>query len=147
MLHRSVISSDDSGTSSGIPRVFQTWLLVTATTGTIRAKAEFNNPGQKLWPGLLVTVKIQTALSKDALVVPPTVVQRGLDQHFVYRVNGDKVETVQVQMVYQGSGQDIISGVKPGDILVSDGQSRLKPGSTVQVLSEPPQVVQTEPKR
>ncbi|MFL1517191.1 efflux RND transporter periplasmic adaptor subunit [Pseudomonas prosekii] len=120
---------------------------INANTGTIRAKAEFNNPGQKLWPGLLVTVKIQTALSKDALVVPPTVVQRGLDQHFVYRVNGDKVETVQVQMVYQGSGQDIISGVKPGDILVSDGQSRLKPGSTVQVLSEPPQVVQTEPKR
>ena len=64
----------------------------------------------------------------------------------MYRVNGDKVEAVQVQMVYQGSGQDIIKGVKPGDVLVSDGQSRLKPGSTVQVMSEPPQVVQAEPK-
>ncbi|KAI2691760.1 efflux RND transporter periplasmic adaptor subunit [Pseudomonas sp. TNT3] len=119
---------------------------INANTGTIRAKAEFNNAGQKLWPGLLVTIKIQTALVKDALVVPPTVVQRGLDQHFVYRVKGDKVETVQVQMVYQGSGQDIIKGVNPGDVLVSDGQSRLKPGSTVQVLTEPPQVVQSEPK-
>jgi hypothetical protein len=27
-----------------------------------------------------VTVKIQTALDKNALVVPPTVVQRGLDR-------------------------------------------------------------------
>jgi len=117
---------------------------INASTGTIRAKAEFDNPGQKLWPGLLVTIKIQTALDKDALVVPPTVVQRGLDQHFVYRVNGDKVEAVQVQMVYQGSGQDIIKGVKPGDVLVSDGQSRLKPGATVQVLTEPPQVVRSE---
>ena len=116
---------------------------ISANTGTIRAKAEFNNPNQKLWPGLLVTVKVQTALEKEALVVPPTVVQRGMDQHFVYRVNGDKVETVQVQMVYQGSGQDIIKGVKAGDVLVSDGQSRLKPGSQVQVLTEPPQVVQT----
>jgi len=119
---------------------------INANTGTIRAKAEFDNASQKLWPGLLVTVKIQTALDKDALVVPPTVVQRGLDQRFVYRVNGDKVEAVQVQMVYQGSGQDIIKGVKAGDQLVSDGQSRLKPGSTVQVMSEPPQVVQAEPK-
>ena len=117
---------------------------INANTGTIRAKAEFDNPGQKLWPGLLVTVKIQTALDKDALVVPQTVVQRGLDQHFVSRVNGDKVEAVQVQMVYQGSGQVIIKGVKPGDVLVSDGQSRLKPGSTVQVMTEPPQVVQSE---
>jgi RND family efflux transporter MFP subunit len=117
---------------------------INANTGTIRAKAEFNNPGQKLWPGLLVTVKIQTALDKDALVVPPTVVQRGLDQHFVYRVKGDKVETVPVQMVYQDSGLNIIKGVQAGDQLVSDGQSRLKPGSTVQVLSDPPQVVQSE---
>jgi len=119
---------------------------INANTGTIRAKAEFDNASQKLWPGLLVTVKIQTALDKNALVVPPTVVQRGLDQHFVYRVSGDKVEAVQVQMVYQGSGQDIIKGVKTGDVLVTDGQSRLKPGSTVQVMSEPPQVVQAEPK-
>jgi hypothetical protein len=49
-------------------------------------------------------------------------------------------------MVYQGSGQDLIKGVKPGDVLVSDGQSRLKPGSTVQVVTDPPQVVQSEPK-
>jgi RND family efflux transporter MFP subunit len=118
---------------------------INANTGTIRAKAEFNNPGQKLWPGLLVTVKIQTALDKNALVVPPNVVQRGLDQHFVYRLNGDKVETVPVQLVYQDSGQNIIKGVRPGDKLVSDGQSRLKPGSTVQVLTEPPQMVQSEP--
>ena len=119
---------------------------INANTGTIRAKAEFANASQKLWPGLLVTVKIQTALDKDALVVPPTVVQRGLDQHFVYRVNGDKVEAVQVQMVYQGSGHDIIKGVKAGDVLVTDGQSRLKPGATVQVMTEPAQVVQAEPK-
>ncbi|KQN55945.1 RND transporter MFP subunit [Pseudomonas sp. Leaf48] len=117
---------------------------INANTGTIRAKAEFDNAEQKLWPGLLVTVKIQTALDKDALVVPPNVVQRGLDQHFVYRLKGDKVETVPVQMVYQDSRLNIIKGVQAGDSLVSDGQSRLKPGSVVQVLTDPPQVVQSE---
>lgn len=115
-------------------------------TGTIRAKAEFSNAQQQLWPGQLVTVKIQTALDRNALTVPPTVVQRGLDQHFVYRVKGQQVEVVPVQVVYQDSGLNIISGVQAGDVLVSDGQSRLKPGSQVQVLSDPPQVVQaTEP--
>jgi RND family efflux transporter MFP subunit len=116
---------------------------INANTGTIRAKAEFSNAGQKLWPGQLVTIKIQTALDKDALVVPPTVVQRGLDQHFVYRVNADKVEVVPVQMVYQDTGLNIIKGVQAGDVLVSDGQSRLKDGSRIQVLNEPPQTIQT----
>ncbi|MGY2289446.1 efflux RND transporter periplasmic adaptor subunit [Pseudomonas sp. SDO528_S397] len=116
---------------------------ISGTTGTLRAKAEFSNAAQKLWPGQLVTVKIQTALDKNALVVPPTVVQRGLDSHFVYRVNGDKVEIVPVQVVYQDSDLNILKGVQAGDVLVSDGQSRLKAGAQVQVLKEPPQAVQT----
>ena len=116
---------------------------ISSTTGTLRAKAEFNNASQRLWPGQLVTIKIQTALDKNALVVPPTVVQRGLDSHFVYRVNGDKVQVVPVQVAYQNSDINIIKGVQAGDVLVSDGQSRLKAGAQVEVLKEPPQVIQT----
>ncbi|MGX9558764.1 efflux RND transporter periplasmic adaptor subunit [Pseudomonas sp. CFBP 5750] len=116
---------------------------INANTGTLRAKAEFNNAAQRLWPGQLVTLKIQTALDKDALVVPPTVVQRGLEQHFVYRTKGDKVESVPVVMVYQDSDMHIIKGVNAGDQLVSDGQSRLKPGSHIQVLSDPPALAKT----
>lgn len=115
---------------------------VDSGTGTIRAKAEFDNAQQVLWPGQLVTVKIQTALDQGALTVPPTVVQRGLEQHFVYRLKGQQVEAVPVQVLYQDSALNIISGVQAGDLLVSDGQSRLKPGSQVQVLSDPPQVAQ-----
>ncbi|UMZ10999.1 efflux RND transporter periplasmic adaptor subunit [Pseudomonas sp. MPFS] len=115
---------------------------VDSGTGTIRAKAEFDNAQQVLWPGQLVTVKIQTALDQGALTVPPTVVQRGLEQHFVYRLKGQQVEAVPVQVLYQDSALNIISGVQASDLLVSDGQSRLKPGSQVQVLSDPPQVAQ-----
>ncbi|WP_312491532.1 efflux RND transporter periplasmic adaptor subunit [Pseudomonas cremoris] len=116
---------------------------INSTTGTIRAKAEFRNSAQKLWPGQLVTIKIQTALDRNALAVPPTVVQRGLDSHFVYRVNGDKVDIVPVQVVYQESERSILKGVQPGDVLVSDGQSRLKAGAQVEILKEPPQTIQT----
>ncbi|HEX8595586.1 MAG TPA: efflux RND transporter periplasmic adaptor subunit [Pseudomonas sp.] len=107
---------------------------VSATTGTIRAKAEFNNPKQLLWPGQLVTIKIQTGIERDALKVPPQVVQRGMDQHFAFRVNGDKVEVVPVQVVYQDSDLTLITGPRAGDVLVSDGQSRLKAGSRIEVV-------------
>ncbi|WP_339455515.1 efflux RND transporter periplasmic adaptor subunit [Pseudomonas sp. EA_65y_Pfl1_P120] len=116
---------------------------ISSTTGTLRAKAEFSNSTQKLWPGQLVTIKIQTALDRNALAVPPSVVQRGLDSHFVYRVNGDKVEIVPVQVVYQDSERNILKGIQAGDVLVSDGQSRLKTGAKIEVLKEPPQVIQT----
>lgn len=129
--------SSHSGTALGEGRLSLIDNQVSASTGTIKVKARFDNPEHNLWPGQLVNVEIQTGVSQNALVVPPQVVQRGLDNYFVYRIVGDKVETVPVQMLYQDSGLNIISGVNPGDTLVSDGQSRLKPGSRVEVLSEP----------
>lgn len=113
---------------------------VAANTGTIRAKAEFSNPDEKLWPGQLVTVQIQTAIDRDALKVPPQVIQRGVDNHYAYRVNGDKVEVVPVDVLYQDSNLTLIKGPKAGDVLVSDGQSRLKPGARIEVLNSPPAV-------
>ena len=111
---------------------------VSATTGTVRVKAEFDNRDARLWPGQLVTVRLRTAVDEDALVVPPPVVQRSIDGHFVYRLDGDKVSAVPVKVVYRDSTLNVIAGVKAGDRLVLDGQSRLKPGSTVEVTPDTP---------
>ncbi|WP_367393304.1 efflux RND transporter periplasmic adaptor subunit [Pseudomonas sp. X4] len=111
---------------------------ISATTGTVRVKAEFDNKDGRLWPGQLVTIRLRTAVEENALVVPPPVVQRGVDGHFVYRLDGDKVSSVPVKVLYQDSGLNIIAGVKPGERLVLDGQSRLKPGSQVEVAPDAP---------
>lgn len=107
---------------------------VAANTGTVRVKAEFDNADARLWPGQLVTVQLLTGIDQQALVVPPPVVQRGLDGHFVYRVEGDKVTSVPVKVLYQDSALTIVAGVQVGDRLVLDGQSRLKPGARVKVV-------------
>lgn len=85
-----------------------------------------------------MTIKLRTAVDESALVVPPPVVQRGVDGHFVYRLDGDKVTSVPVKVLFQDSTLNIIAGVKAGDRLVLDGQSRLKPGAHVEVLSDAP---------
>ncbi|MGE7992593.1 efflux RND transporter periplasmic adaptor subunit [Pseudomonas sp. NPDC089554] len=111
---------------------------VSGTTGTVRVKAEFDNRDGHLWPGQLVTIRLRTAVDEGALVVPPTVVQRSIDGHFVYRLDGDKVSSVPVKVLYQDSNLNILAGVKAGDRLVLDGQSRLKPGSRVEVAADAP---------
>lgn len=111
---------------------------VSATTGTVRAKAEFANADARLWPGQLVTVKLRTAVDRNALVVPPPVVQRGIVGPFVYRLEGDTVKSVPVRVLHQDSALSIIAGVNAGDRLVLDGQSRLKPGARVDIAPEAP---------
>ncbi|SDQ39029.1 RND family efflux transporter, MFP subunit [Pseudomonas sp. UC 17F4] len=129
---------DSGGTLLGEGRLSLIDNQVAANTGTIRVKAEFANPDARLWPGQLVTLKLQTALDQKALVVPPQVVQCGIDGHYVYRLNGDKVDSVPVKVLYQDSVLNIIAGVAAGDRLVSDGQSRLKPGAHVEIAPEAP---------
>ena len=131
---------DSGGTLLGEGKLTLIDNQVAANTGTIRVKAEFANPDARLWPGQLVTLKLQTALDQKALVVPPQVVQRGIDGHYVYRLNGNKVDSVPVKVLYQDSVLNIIVGVEVGDPLVSDGQSRLKPGAHVEVAPDAPPV-------
>lgn len=136
-----VDGDSDNGTLLGTGHLSLIDNQVSATTGTIRAKAQFDNKGQTLWPGQLVNVSVQSELLRNALVVPPQVVQRGVDNHFVYRVKANSVESVPVKVVYQDSSLTVIDGVAAGDTLVSDGQSRLKPGSTVEVVKQQPPAV------
>jgi RND family efflux transporter MFP subunit len=133
---KAYLGDGENGTLLGDGKLTLIDNQVSATTGTIRAKAEFTNAKLLLWPGQLVTVKIQTAVEHDALKVPPQVVQRGIDQHFAFRVKGDKVEVVPVQVLYQDSDVMLISGPHAGDVLVSDGQSRLKAGSRIEILAD-----------
>ncbi len=50
---------------------------VDPTTGTIKLKATFPNPDDKLWPGGFVGVRLQVGTAKAAVVVPPAAVQQG----------------------------------------------------------------------
>ena len=43
---------------------------VDASSGTVKAKAQFDNKDQALWPGAYVTVKMAVQTLPDAVVVP-----------------------------------------------------------------------------
>jgi RND family efflux transporter MFP subunit len=108
--------------------------LIDTATGTVRLKAEFPNPDGRLWPGQFVTAELQVGLYRDALAVDARAVQRGRDHAFVWRVVGDTVEHVPVAPGYENEEVVVITqGLAAGDVVVRDGQSRLRPGSRVVV--------------
>jgi multidrug efflux system membrane fusion protein len=108
---------------------------VDPTTGTIKLKATFPNPGHRLWPGAFVGVQVQVDTAKDAVVVPPDAVQRGPRSTYVYVVNADGSTTRRdVKVGHEDAQASIIAdGVKPGEKVVVDGASRLNDGSKVTI--------------
>lgn len=107
---------------------------VDTTTGTIRLRGQFQNKGRNLWPGQFANVTLQLTTRRGTVVVPNQAVQTGQDGTFVYVV-GDG-GTVDFRPVKVGPRVDldmvIEEGLRPGEIVVTEGQLRLQPGSRVQ---------------
>ena len=105
---------------------------VDSTTGTIRLKAQFDNPKAKLWPGMFVTVAISPRTIHNATVVPAQAVQTGPDKRFVYVVSADhKVAQRDVSLAYLEQGFAVVDGLNPGARVVVEGAQNLRPGSVV----------------
>ena len=108
---------------------------VDVTTGTIQLKGDFDNRDLRLWPGEFVTVVLRLAEQQNATVVPSQAVQTGQQGDYVFIIKSDMtVDLRTVKVSRTVNGESIISeGVKPGDLIVTDGQVRLVPGTKVQI--------------
>jgi multidrug efflux system membrane fusion protein len=106
---------------------------IDSSTGTLRLKATFPNRELALWPGQFVTALILVETRTQATVVPAEVPQAGLEGPFAYVVQPD--QTVVARPIKPGptvAGFTVIeSGLKPGERVVRDGQSKLQPGSRI----------------
>ncbi len=110
---------------------------VNPATGTIELKATFANAGQALWPGQFVTVSLVLSSEPNALVVPSQAVQTGQTGAFVFVVKPDltvEARPVEVSRTH-GTLSVVAKGLKEGERVVTDGQLRLAPGSSVEIKS------------
>jgi multidrug efflux system membrane fusion protein len=115
---------------------------VDTTTGTIKLKAEFANTDRVLWPGEFVNVQARLNLEHNRVVVPSRTVQTGPQGKYVWVMNGTN-ETVSIRPVQvlrnytppKAVEEAVIgSGLKAGEMVISEGQMRLAPGMKVRVL-------------
>jgi len=110
---------------------------VDTTTGTIKLKATFENADHRLWPGQFSTVLLRLAEDENATVVPSQAVQTGQNGDIIWVVKTDKTVEQRSVKVGRTVGAEsvILSGVRPGETVVTDGQLRLIPNMRVQITT------------
>ncbi|MDB5592834.1 efflux RND transporter periplasmic adaptor subunit [Enterovirga sp.] len=108
---------------------------VDAASGTVRLKATFPNAESSLWPGLSVNTRLLARTVKGALAVPDAALLRGQNELFVFVVRPDgRAEKRVVRAGVFSDGRVVITdGLREGDSVVVAGQSRLQPGSVVEI--------------
>lgn len=111
-------------------------------TGTVKLKAQFANDDGGLFPNQFVNVRMKLDTLRNAVIVPSAAVQRGAQGMFVYVVRPDN--TVALRNVklgpLDGQRQAIADGLAAGEVVVTDGTDRLRPGAQVQVTSARPEI-------
>ncbi|HEY0210490.1 MdtA/MuxA family multidrug efflux RND transporter periplasmic adaptor subunit [Acerihabitans sp.] len=110
---------------------------IDSDTGSIKLKAIFANDDEKLYPNQFVNVRLQIGTLAGATVIPAQALQLSSDGDFVYVIKADN--TVERKAVKTGPafGDDmkaVLSGVAPGDQVVTEGIDRLNTGSKVSVV-------------
>ena len=130
--------ADDNATvvDSGVVQVVDN--LVDSSTGTVRVKAVFPNPGNGLWPGQFLNLRLFVDTLKEAVVVPTAAVQRGPNGAFVYVVGDDrKAVMTPVTVGRQDERQAVIaSGLAPPARVITSGFSMITDGALVTPTEE-----------
>lgn len=108
---------------------------VDSTTGTVLLKARFSNPEGTLWPGQYMKVALQLYVDPDALTLPAPAILTGQQGTYVFMIDSAGMATqrpVQVSRTVDSLAV-IASGLREGEQVVVDGQSRLVAGSKVSI--------------
>ncbi|MDN2659335.1 efflux RND transporter periplasmic adaptor subunit [Neptunomonas sp. CHC150] len=110
---------------------------VDETTGTVNARARFENSQAMLLPGMYVRATIVTQTIEDAILAPQKGITRQPDGSTVALiVNADGVVATQKVEVGDAIRDQwfINSGLKPGDKVIVGGLQKVKAGDKVEMV-------------
>jgi RND family efflux transporter MFP subunit len=121
---------------------------VSGTSGTIRMRAEFDNPRGTLKSGLFARVRLPIGTAYKAILIPDEALMSDQGRKYVYVVTRkknaagkeeDRVEYRKVKFGQAIQGLRVIrEGVAEGERVIVQGQQRVRPESLVAAQSQPP---------
>jgi membrane fusion protein, multidrug efflux system len=113
---------------------------IDTTTGTYKLKAVFDNSKNELFPNQFVNVHLLVDTKRNVVLVPTTAILRGPQGTYVFGVNAKNSVTVKTVKVAETTGNlsGVSSGLADGDVVVVDGQDKLKDGIVVDPHAQRP---------
>src|SRR5262249_1179978 len=137
------VTAEDLGGTTFAGRVTAINSVVDETTRNVQIQATLANPDGKLRPGMFVQTELLVGASRAAITLPASAISYapyGDSVFVVADLKDSKNQTyrgVRQQFVKLGPSRGdqiaVLSGVKPGEEVVSSGVFKLRNGAAVQV--------------
>lgn len=112
--------------------------LVDTGTGTVKVRAQFGNRDYKLFPNEFVNARLLVKTLTHVNIIPNTAIQTNNEISFVYVVNASKtVKSRNVTVATNDGTNSAVTGVNPGEVVVTDGFDKLQDGTKVVIRQVP----------
>jgi membrane fusion protein, multidrug efflux system len=111
---------------------------IDTTTGTVKARAMFDNKDGNLFPNQFVNIRLQTDLLQGVTLIPSSAVQHNGQVAFVYVIQNNVAHMQNVKTGVTDNGYTQVEGVNPGDVVANSGFDKLQDKATVSIVNNPP---------
>lgn len=110
--------------------------MVDAATGTIKARASFDNTQSTLWPGAFVKMQLRSQTLRNAVVIPTVALIYSPKGTMVYVADNGKAVARPVKVLAMQGEESVVSGVEAGSKVIVEGRQNLRPDTPVTERSE-----------
>ncbi len=106
--------------------------VIDSSTGSVAARALFDNPEQMLRDGGNGSLSIAT-IYEDVIIIPKVATFEIQNKTFVYKVVDNKATSAEIVIVQGDNGNEFIvkSGIEVGDEIVAEGAGLLREGTII----------------
>ncbi|WP_035572989.1 efflux RND transporter periplasmic adaptor subunit [Halomonas halocynthiae] len=103
---------------------------------SVVVRAELDNPEHQLRPGMLMEARIKRDARHSPTVPESAVIAEGLTQHVLVIHQDDmRIERREITQGKRRHGEvEVLSGLQPGELVVSHGTDRTRDGATVRLI-------------
>ena len=120
--------------------------VIDEKTRTILMRARIPNKSNKLKPGMFARVVVTLENRPNALLVPEQAIWPQGQDIYVFRVVEGKAALTKITIGNRQPGQvEIIQGLSPNDMVITEGQMKLRDGAPVMVMTPPPEASPATP--
>ncbi len=119
-------------------KIFAIEPTVDEKSRTVLARAHVPNSNVKLKPGMFGRVSILLESRPNAVIVPEEAIWPQGKDVFVYKVVDGKAVLTKVTLGVRRPGEvEVLEGLAENDVVITDGQMKMKDGAPVTVLPRP----------
>lgn len=112
--------------------------LIDTTTGTVKARASFDNKDGILFPNEFVNTRLLVNTLHGVTLLPSSAVQHNGQQAFVYIIQNNTAHVRNVKPGVTDEDTTQVEGINPGDVVADSSFEKLQENSKVTISHNPP---------